>query len=95
LSAYYREAFFLAAGGTSRAIETVFAFLTPVAVIVAAYFKHGRLHEIHILVNSKMARALNEIAELKAKIAVLSPSDESAADAKQANADAVSFGRHG
>ena len=52
-------------------IEKILAFLTPIAIIVAVYLQHGKLHEIHVLVNSQMTAALNEIATLKAKIAAL------------------------
>ena len=70
-------------------IEKILAFLTPIAIIVAVYLQHGKLHEIHVLVNSQMTAALNEIAMLKAKIAALSPLDETAAaDARQAGVDA-------
>ena len=70
-------------------IEKILAFLTPIAIIVAVYLQHGKLHEIHVLVNSQMTAALNEIATLKAKIAALSPLDETAAaDARQEGVDA-------
>ena len=70
-------------------IEKILAFLTPIAIIVAVYLQHGKLHEIHVLVNSQMTAALKEIAALKAKIAALSPLDEAAAaDARQANIEA-------
>jgi hypothetical protein len=74
--------------------ETVFALMVPptvtgVLAIVASRFNAKKLDAIHVLVNSRLSRALDEISDLREEVASLRPGDVSAQQAAaSAKADA-------